>query len=134
MYVRNTFSGHGEHTDTLQYRDYARQTRENRGLLIPNEYHGELLRKPEPDSTEPDNDHSGIRDAMPAYAENGSGTEFPERHGENAKRMPVSLLAGGEDTLLLCAVGVLLYTGLHEKRSWSEEDLALLLILFLMIA
>lgn len=81
-----------------------------RNYAFPPEYHGQLM---------PEN--------VPERKPEESGEQPPE----NISRKGI-LPSVSEETLLLCAVGFLLFSG-QSGNGWQEEDLALLLILLLLI-
>ena len=141
VYVRNYPMGYG--------------TRENGGgashpfaaaappdaILIPSNYRGELLRPQMAPPSEKENPAIEIqvsgRGASPQdireQPADSPEKQYPAVLPDDRTEAQKEQLWGREDTLLLCAVGVLLFSGQREREGWSEDDIGLLLILLLLI-
>ena len=147
MYVRNYTQGHiPREINGAPTRDYVPFSRPE-PILIPDNYHGELLRSAEREQSDPAKETSpretSAREAsmreVPVRETLAEGREAEDSHRreslhpEGGRTFPGTLLEGKEDTLLLCAVGILLFAGQNREAGWREEDLALLLILLLLI-
>ena len=131
MYVRNYTQGRTpREINGAPTRDYVPFSRPE-PILIPDHYHGELLRSAA--AEQPTDPGDGKPEKMPEQEESGECREQTEQqfpaHGGN----PQPFREGKEDILLLCAVGMLLFAGQGGHTGWTEEDLALLLILLLLI-
>ena len=137
MYVRNYTQGHiPREINGAPTRDYVPFSRPE-PVLIPDNYHGELLRSAEREQSDPEKETSPRETSAREAPAEGREAENSQRreslHPEGGRTFPGTLLEGKEDTLLLCAVGILLFAGQNREAGWREEDLALLLILLLLI-
>ena len=142
MYARNYTQGHlPREINGAPTRDYVPFSRPE-PVLIPDNYHGELLRSAERKQSEipketAEREASGLKASERKISAEGKEPENGQKqelsHSEGGRTFPGALLEGKEDTLLLCAVGILLFAGQNREAGWREEDLALLMILLLLI-
>lgn len=142
MYARNYTQGHlPREINGAPTRDYVPFSRPE-PVLIPDNYHGELLRSAEREQPDPQTEtakreaserRTSERKLSAEGKEPENGQQRELSHSESGRTLPGTLLEGKEDTLLLCAVGLLLFAGQNREAGWREEDLALLLILLLLI-
>lgn len=134
MYVRNYTQGHiPREINGAPTRDYVPFSR-SEPILIPDNYHGELLRSAEREQSENENEkETSQQEASAERREPESSQQRETPSSKDGRTSHGTLLEGKEDTLLLCAVGLLLFAGQNREAGWREEDLALLLILLLLI-
>ena len=157
MYARNYTQGHlPREINGAPARDHVPFSLPE-PVLIPDNYHGELLRSAERKQPDPQKEDSHREDShwadsrrenshrdVSRQGDSGQKSSAEEREpdggqqrepsfSESGRTFPGTLLEGKEDTLLLCAVGLLLFAGQSREAGWREEDLALLLILLLLI-
>ena len=125
-------------------------------LLIPQDYHGEFLREHRSVSYDDADFSSSVEDTVPAAAESDvvladsakqkefdAPTAVPERGGSLIGGLYDLLLgenSSEEETLLLLAIALFLLWGhldrgdLFDRSTWDSDDLALLLIGYLLLS
>ena len=141
-------------------RQYAHDTAP---LLIPQDYHGEFLRSVQPSRPQNgESSEQTVQDGELSYAQAGAdsvplteeadvGRQAEQIVSASAKAKSESLLGGlyslfvgenssEEETLLLLGIGLLLLWGhldrgaLFDRSTWDADDLALLMIGYLLLS
>ncbi len=116
---------------------------EGDGYLIPPEYHGEMLRRAIPPETHDDpdlpltNEYDLIQPPLPeelAPVSAGSATDS-HRMTDGIFDLLLGKNSDEEETILLLGIALLLLSGHLDRRDagWGEDDLALLLIGYLLL-